>query len=260
MKTFGLLLVLGAIGGGIWFSIYPADDLAIVGVYAIAAAAGVFLLVRDRAAELFVKDVGDVKAVREHVAAEAREVGQLREQAQSSRAALDQLAQSAKDSHALAESVRERNKEAQDKLREVNETLAKAARALQTFETLVAATSEYYSEALLNMIGNPGMERELRPQTPVARLLEGTYAVHGSTFTFNADGASEARFREVVELFPKFPYGYSYLASALWKRGDPMWRGFALRAVAILEKTVIVPGHHPDHDTALRQTRLLLAQ
>ena len=53
--------------------------------------------------------------------------------------------------------------------------------------------------------------------------------------------------------FPKFPFGYFWMAVCLRERNDPGWREYASKALDILRKTTILDGHHKHHDEAKRE-------
>jgi hypothetical protein len=73
------------------------------------------------------------------------------------------------------------------------------------------------------------------------------------------DSGVEPRYRAVISQFPRFPFGYFALAESLRHRGDPAWRGFAQKAISILEKTTAIEGHDPSHDDALATMRGYMA-
>ncbi|MDB6092684.1 MAG: hypothetical protein JWM32_246 [Verrucomicrobia bacterium] len=259
MKFLGTLLILGATAVAVWFSLTTVTDSTLLAVCLVAVFMGGFLIVRERATEVFIAGVGTARAIVERVTADAQQVAEIKSRSEAQGATITMIAKEAEDSKILSETVRAKNKEADEKLRTVNETLQKALSSLRTLEATLEATNEYFSEAQLNMLGNPSAENELISTSPISQLLEGTYSVNGHAFTFNTDPEAENKFREAVRKFPKFPFSYWYLASTLIKKNDPLWRGYALQAVAILEKTSLVPGHHVNHDTALKQARAAVA-
>jgi hypothetical protein len=63
---------------------------------------------------------------------------------------------------------------------------------------------------------------------------------------------------DVAEVAPTFPFGYYAKAGCLQKAGDENWRSEAQKAIAILEMTTTIPGHHPDHDFVLHELRAQL--
>ena len=70
------------------------------------------------------------------------------------------------------------------------------------------AKKEYYDVAILNMIGKPQTDGDLVYNTPIPDALEGSYEINGTYVTFKRDAQAEKILRNVIALFPKFPFSY----------------------------------------------------
>jgi|GEM_PF-6402199 len=124
-----------------------------------------------------------------------------------------------------------------------------------TIEELAAireAEIGYHNIAMLNLIGKPFADGDLIYNTPISKILEGSYTAIENNVTFHSDVEAMEKFRAVISLEPKFPFSYLALGVALRERGDSSWSIYLAKAEEILAKTTLVPGHHPNHDHFLK--------
>ena len=56
---------------------------------------------------------------------------------------------------------------------------------------------------------------------------------------------------KAINRYPDFPFSYVYVAGCYGGNGNPEWEGFAQQALARLENTTKVVGHHRHHDRML---------
>ncbi|MBI2182284.1 MAG: hypothetical protein HYU31_15880, partial [Deltaproteobacteria bacterium] len=111
----------------------------------------------------------------------------------------------------------------------------------------------------LNIIGTTGtVAPPLKEETNISRMLEGTFTVANDRASYPCNPSTIAKFQEVIAKVPDFPFSYYAMASCLRQRGDSSWKGYAMKAVDILENTTIIDGHHPSHDQVLRELNLAL--
>jgi len=260
MKLLGILFVVNALAVAFWFSVNATANKWIMFVCLAGIFAGIFLIVSERATEISITGLGTIKAAVEQATVDAKQVAEIRTRIEAQSATIDMVAKEAKDAKAISEDLKEKNKEAEEKLKTLNETLQKASSSLNDVEIVLFANRDYYGVAILNMIGKPFSDGDLIYNTPISQALEGTYSINGDNVAFKDDAESEAKYRNVIKDFPKFPFSYWYLAHALRKRNDASWKGYAEQAVDILKKTTLVIGHHPNHDAVLKQVRAFLAQ
>jgi Ca2+/Na+ antiporter len=130
-------------------------------------------------------------------------------------------------------------------------------------ESAVTSLKEYSSVACLDALGNPsgfGYGGDLKYNSPLTRMLEGTFNEKSDQLHMSRDQEAEAKYRAVIKKFPKFPFAYYFLALCLRDRGDPCWRDYATKAIVILEKTTTIDGHHRHHDEVLRRLRDYLGE
>ena len=57
----------------------------------------------------------------------------------------------------------------------------------------------------------------------------------------------------VIEIFPKFPFGYWAKAEFLLHNKNESWKEFAIKAIEILQITVTIEGHNENHDQVLKR-------
>jgi hypothetical protein len=122
------------------------------------------------------------------------------------------------------------------------------------------AGKEYHDVAMLNLVGKPFPDGDIEFNTPISDALKGTYTLNGTVAVFHSDEKAEAAFKSVIQFYPKFPFAYMTLGVILRKRGDVAWKSYYLQAETILEKTTLVPGHHPNHDQWLKGAKEALAE
>ncbi len=124
--------------------------------------------------------------------------------------------------------------------------------AVQNLAAIAEADREYHDMAMLNMIGKPQLDGDIVYTTAISKAMDGSYVMNGSNVTYKTDAQAEKKFRDVIQIEPKYPFSYVGLAKILHDRGDVTWKKYADKAMEILEQTTLVPGHHPNHDLLLK--------
>lgn len=95
--------------------------------------------------------------------------------------------------------------------------------------------------------------------TPISTILDGCFPpTKGGPQSFLCTEEAISKYREVINGFPNFPFGYYCLASCLHKKGDTDWLIYAKKAHKILTGTTKIANHNKDHDDALKKIRILL--
>lgn len=79
------------------------------------------------------------------------------------------------------------------------------------------------------------------------------YTVEGNKTSIQIEPEAEQRYREIIQKYPKFPFGHYFLAVCLRKGGNDEWRVHAHRALEILKITTRIDGHHSHHDEFLEK-------
>jgi len=100
----------------------------------------------------------------------------------------------------------------------------------------------------------------VRFHSTLYNLLARTYIEKGRKISFKTDAVSEGKYRQAIQQFPNFPFGYYALALTLRDRRDPGWREYAQRAVAVFERTTAMANCNEGHFAALKELRGYLAE
>ena len=108
----------------------------------------------------------------------------------------------------------------------------------------------YQDVALYNAIGNKSGAWNGIPfvKTPINDWSQHFITRDNGKIQFACNSDSIDACNSVIKKVPLYPFSYYFLAKCLKERQDPGWKGHALTAKQIFSKTVILPGHHTDHD------------
>lgn len=90
----------------------------------------------------------------------------------------------------------------------------------------------------------------LRQATEISRLMEKVVQVNNGGYTIGTGATNEAIYKNVIELYPYFPFAYYFLAKSQKERNDAMWKSNAKKALEILTQTTKIDGHFLHHDQA----------
>lgn len=115
---------------------------------------------------------------------------------------------------------------------------------------------EYLYVATLNGLGRPyEVNPPLTLETGISAILK-PYIFPTAT-GIGTDCAASARraFEQAIELEPKFPFPYYYLASCEKLLGKLDWKTTMTKALDIFLITTQIPNHNPNHDEALNDIR-----
>ena len=128
------------------------------------------------------------------------------------------------------------------------------ARQANKSRELLIALRDYSYVARLDFTGreltSPGSG--LEENTPIIKLLEGTYDIQGNCGVPNCDEVALTKCQEVIQIEPKFPFSYYAIAVCLFQKGDDSWRDYADKALEIFHYATMIAGHHPNHNQAQR--------
>jgi len=138
--------------------------------------------------------------------------------------------------------------------------LVSAVDHLQSERSIDALKSktDYSEVARLNMQGKPFPDGDIAFNSPLSRMMDGTYKLDGNTLTFYRTAQAEAQLRKVIANYPEFPFAHYGLALCLRDRGDRDWRAEIEHAKQIFQITTSIPGHQPDHDDALKRINQII--
>lgn len=117
---------------------------------------------------------------------------------------------------------------------------------------------EYSEVARLDAVGNPpglGPDSDISMNTELVNLLKDTYVLRDGRFHMSRSTESEAKYRQVIEKYPKFPFGYYFVVLCLKDKGNDEWKTYAKKAVEILEQTVKIDGHNKGNDEVLAKLK-----
>ena len=131
-----------------------------------------------------------------------------------------------------------------------------AEKQIKELESSVIAVQKYSDVAYLSCMGTPSSGgKGIRISSVISKKLEGTYKQYNGRYFPLCGSESEAKYREVIEKHPRFPFSYYWLALCLREKGDEAWKDYARKAVQILENTTKISGHHENHDQALKRLK-----
>jgi len=142
-----------------------------------------------------------------------------------------------------------------------SEALSKLASRFWKIELAPETLRDYKDIASLNFMGRPFEDSEaVVVATPISEMLEeaATYDKNNDTYFWLCGSEPEAKYRAVIEKYPKFPFSYYCLSTCLYKRGDSRWKYYARKSLEILEQTTSVSGHRGIHDVIKSKLLLLL--
>ena len=130
--------------------------------------------------------------------------------------------------------------------------------SVERLAAIADAERDYHDMAMLNMIGKPQVDGDIVYTTSISKAMDGSYTLKGVQVAYNVDSVAEQKFKDTIALEPRFPFSYIGLGIILHNRKDASWRDSFLKSQSILEKTVLVPGHHPNHDYCLAKVKEVL--
>lgn len=122
---------------------------------------------------------------------------------------------------------------------------------------------DYSHVATLDALGYPpglGLGSDLKFNSPLTEMLEGTYTTKDKQLFMKRDSQAEARYRAVIDKYPNSPFAYYFVALCLHQKDDSGWRQYAEAAVNILMKTTMIDGHNANHDEVLQKLQSMLKQ
>jgi len=108
---------------------------------------------------------------------------------------------------------------------------------------------------MLNRLGSRGPVREQALDIGGFYIgFQGVFSVDNNKLRlFSCDVETMKKINNMIETVQNFPFSYYAKAGCLQKSGDQDWRSEAKKAIAILEITTTIPGHHSDHDLVLHE-------
>jgi hypothetical protein len=129
---------------------------------------------------------------------------------------------------------------------------SKQAAKFKALENVAETARDYADMAQLNPAGLPFKEGSgIRFDSPLSTALRDCYVVRGEIINFKIDAEYEARYRQIIEEHPRFPFAYLALVETLRNEGKPEWREVAQKGIEIFKRTTAIAGHNRAHDEGL---------
>lgn len=130
---------------------------------------------------------------------------------------------------------------------------AKAAKRLAGgLQEEIERVKKYAYVSTLTFNGMVYTGGDVKMPTEISVSIEGTWQeIEPGTFRPVCDAAALERSRVATIQFPDFPFSYYALAYCKDRSGDPEWRAYAEKAVAIFEQTTQITGHQKSHEQCL---------
>ena len=129
-------------------------------------------------------------------------------------------------------------------------------RKIRILESELATIRDYSLVARRDALGNPpggGIGSDIKFNDDLTRLLEDMYTINDNQIIMRRGPEAEQRYREVIQKFPKFPFGHYFLALCLREHGDNEWKDRAFHAVEVLKITTQIESHNKNHDEVLER-------
>lgn len=141
------------------------------------------------------------------------------------------------------------------------EALSKLALQLNDIQAELSALQNYSETAKLNLYGLTGRVRPPLGETSLlSTLLQGCYTNVGAGIYPLCTPEAQAKFLTATRNNPDFPFPFCAIAWCHQAAGNPDWHDYAVKALAILDQTTSLKGHHPDHDSARESLKKMLDQ
>jgi tetratricopeptide (TPR) repeat protein len=144
------------------------------------------------------------------------------------------------------------------------EALSKLAFQIKELESTVSTLQNYATIATYDIQGNPpgfGPGSDVEMHTPLSDLLRNCYTnLPNGHVQVLCTPEAEKKFLETIDKFPDFPFSYYALATCYKAQGQTKWRDYAVKGLAIFDKTTTIKNHNPQHDDAKNQLKQALAE
>jgi hypothetical protein len=144
------------------------------------------------------------------------------------------------------------------------EALSKLAFQLNALESTVSTLQNYSTIATFDIQGNPpgfGPGSIVEMHTPLSDLLRNCYTnLPDGKVQVLCTPEAEKKFLEAINKFPDFPFSYYALASCYKATGRTNWQDYAIKGLAILDKTTTIKNHNAQQDDARNQLKQMLGK
>jgi hypothetical protein len=142
----------------------------------------------------------------------------------------------------------------QAQIQNYQESIEQKDQRISELEDTTNSILEYSEVARLDALGNPpglGPGSDISINNELTKLLKDTYVFKDGQIRMSRSAESESKYRQLIQKYPKFPFGYYFVALCLRDNRNEEWRSYAIKAVEILEQTVKLDGHNKNHDEVL---------
>lgn len=111
---------------------------------------------------------------------------------------------------------------------------------------------EYGEVATWNYQGSQSISKTYSLPGPLSGWIDGYVKDTPSGKKVRFDDKAISHFKEILRKHPKYPFSYFFLAEAYRLRGNiELSNKYARQSMEILQITIKIPNHSPDHDDAL---------
>jgi hypothetical protein len=131
---------------------------------------------------------------------------------------------------------------------------------LISLRTQVANFREYGQVATWNFKGAQSISKDFSFPGTISGWTEGFVKDQNGKKMVRYDDEAISHYKNIVSQHPNYPFPYYFLAEAYRMRGDKIWHEYASKAMNILKITTSIPNHAPDHDDALANLRIMMAE
>jgi hypothetical protein len=123
----------------------------------------------------------------------------------------------------------------------------------------VETVKNYSDVAQLTFNGSAFVGGDVKFNTDLTYLMDGTWEeIAPNRFRRVCTEAAQAKRREAMKRFPRFPFSHYWFALCLRDEGNREWREHAIAALAIFNRTTMMAGHQASHDEAKATLEQLL--
>jgi hypothetical protein len=137
-----------------------------------------------------------------------------------------------------------------------NDEATAARRLAGGLQEEIERVKKYAYVSTLTLNGMVYTGGDVKMPTEISVSIEGTWQEVGpDTFRPVCESAALERNRLATIQFPDFPFSYYALAYCMKRSGDPGWRAYAEKAVAIFEQTTKITGYQKSHEQCLAYLR-----
>ncbi len=149
----------------------------------------------------------------------------------------------------------------------LSKILDKQQSTIDQHDKSIDVLKNYSQWARLGMDGKTGEEITVSAQliameqdNPLVTLMKDVFYPDSIWLKQRFDAPMIVACEKVIKQYPKFAFSYYALALYFAQKNKSVWKDYANKAIDILNKTILIDGHHDHHDFALKQLNELLSK